>query len=116
MIDQADVDFVRIGARAVVKLDELPDATLVGKVAAVAQIDLQVAPRELADRGDLPSRVDAAGNVHPLETAYQARITLEDRPQPLRSRAAGRAKIDAGSQSLGARLWRSLEGTFQFHW
>jgi putative peptide zinc metalloprotease protein len=116
VIDQADVDFVRLGARAVVKLDELPDETLVGKVAAVAQIDLQVAPRELADRGDLPSRVDAAGNIHPLETAYQARITLEDRPQPLRSRAAGRAKIDAGSQSLGARLWRSLEGTFQFHW
>jgi putative peptide zinc metalloprotease protein len=116
VVDQADVDFVHVGARAAIKLDELPNQTLHGTVAAVAQIDLQVAPRELAERGDLPSRADASGTVHPLETAYQARITLDEQPLPLRSRAAGRAKIDAPSQSLGARLWRSLEGTFQFHW
>ena len=72
VIDQADVDFVRPGARASIKLDELPNQTLDGTVAAVAQIDLQIAPRELADRGDLPSRVDASGAVHPLETAYRS--------------------------------------------
>jgi len=116
VIDQADVDFVQPGARVSIKLDELPNSTLDGTVAAVAQIDLQVAPRELSDRGDLPSRVDASGADHPLETVYQARITFDDHSLPLRSRAAGRAKIDAASQSLWARLWRSLEGTFQFHW
>jgi putative peptide zinc metalloprotease protein len=116
LIDQADVDFVHPGAPASIKLDELPNTTLDGTVAAVAQIDLQVAPRELSDRGDLPSRVDASGADHPLETVYQARITFDDHSLPLRSRTAGRAKIDAASQSLGARVWRSLEGTFQFHW
>jgi putative peptide zinc metalloprotease protein len=116
VIDQADVDFVRPGASVAIKLDELPADTLHGKVTAVAQIDLEVAPRELADLGELPSRVDASGMVHPLETMYQARITLDEHPIPLRDRSAGRAKIDAPSQSLGARLWRSLEGTFQFHW
>ena len=107
VIDQADVDFVRPEARVSIKLDELPDRTLSGTVAAVAQIDLQVAPRELADRGDLPSRADASGEVRPLETAYQARIALDEQSLQLRNRAAGRAKIDATSQSLGARLWRS---------
>ena len=78
---------------------------------------LQVAPRELADRGDLPSRVDAAGNG---PSVWRPRIRRESRWTIARNRSAaappGRAKIDAASQSLGARLWRSLEGTFQFHW
>ena len=116
LVDQADVDFVRPGASVSIKLDELPSQTLTGKVEAIAQIDLQVAPRELADLGDLPSRVDASGVVHPLETVYQARITLDEQPIPLRDRSAGRVKIDAPSQSLGARLWRWLEATFQFRW
>lgn len=116
MIDQADVDFVHRGASVSIKLDELPNQTLAGEVATIAQIDLQVAPRELTDTGELPSRADTSGMSHPLETVYQARITLDDEPIPLRDRSAGRAKIDAGSQSLAARLYRWIEETFQFRW
>ena len=103
VIDQADVDFVRPGLGPSSSSTNCRTRLSSARWRPWRRSILQVAPRELADRGDLPSRVDAAGNVHPLETAYQARITLENRPQPLRSRAAGRAKIDAGSQSLGER-------------
>lgn len=116
MIDQTDVDFVRPGASVRIKLEELPDETLTGKVEAVAQIDMQVAPRELVDQGDLPSRTDPSGAVHPLQTFYQARISLDDLPLALRDRSAGRAKIAAPAQSLASRLGRWLEETFQFHW
>ncbi len=116
IIDQAEVDFVHPGASVSLKLDELPNQTLTGKVKAVAQIDMQVAPRELVDQGNLPSQADESGASRPLQTVYQARIMLDDLPLALRDRSAGRAKIAAPAQSLGGRLCRWLEETFQFHW
>ena len=116
VIDQADVDSVRVGQRVKVQFDESPGETLSGVVTDLAGSDLQVTPRELVARGDLPSRPDANGTLRPLEAVYQARIALDAEPFTLRSGASGRAKIIAEPQSLGRRLLRYLDRTFRLQW
>jgi hypothetical protein len=64
--------------------------------------------------GDLPSRIDEAGNPRPMSATYQARVEISPRDDLLlRSGAIGRAKISVDSASLARRLIRYLGQTFQ---
>ena len=94
VIDQADVDFVHPGAGLRSNSTNCRTRTLDGTVAAVAQIDLQVAPRELADRGDLPSRVDAFGRGpsagNRLSGPNHVRRSFAAAPQPCRRSSENR--------------------------
>jgi putative peptide zinc metalloprotease protein len=116
VVDQADIDFVHVGQRARIELDELPGQSLEGRVTDVAALDLQIVPRELVAPGGVASHVDPSGAARPLEASYQARVTLDSRPFALRSGGSGRVKIVADSQSLGRRLARYLDRTFRFQW
>ena len=73
-----------------------------------------VAPRELAAGTQLPTRVDESGVPRPLETSYQAHVTLDGVDRELLTGACGRAKILADPQSLGCRLVRYFGRTFNF--
>ncbi len=113
IIDQADVDLVQPGQSARIQLDELPGDTLSGVVTSVAELDLQVAPRELVVRGDIPTRIDETGAPRPLSASYQVRIALDAQSPLLRGGAPGRVKISTAPQSMAYRLWRYLQQTFQ---
>lgn len=114
VIDQSDVKFVRTGQRVRVQLDELPGEVILGTIREIAKNDLKVAPRELAAGAELPTRVDEFGVPRPLETSYQAHVTLDGVDHELLTGACGRAKILADPQSLGRRLYRYLSRTFNF--
>ena len=81
---------------------------------ATAEIDLKVAPRDLIDHEDLPTRTDDSGVRRLLSTAYQARVRFDKHTQPLFIGAQGRAKIDVAPRSLADRLYRYLSRTFHF--
>jgi putative peptide zinc metalloprotease protein len=114
VIDQADIQFVRSAQRVRLKLEQLPGVVLQGAIVEVSQLDLQLAPRELAAERDLPVRLDRAGVPHPASVSYQARVSLDARPQELLVGARGQAKILADPQSLGARLAHRLAQVFRF--
>lgn len=116
VIDQRDIDFVRPGLEVAIKLDELPGETLTGHIAEVAEVDLDVAPRELASRsgGELETRTDRAGRDRPMSVSYQARVAIDDPARRILPGFRGRAKIQAGSITLGAWFWRYLSETFHF--
>ena len=59
-------------------------------------------------------RVDEEGIPRPVETSYQARVTLDDHDARLLAGTRGRAKILARPQSLARRLYRYLGRTFKF--
>jgi putative peptide zinc metalloprotease protein len=113
VIDQADIDLIRVGQKVRLRLDELPDESLTGTIAAIGELDLKVAPRELVIAGDLPSRIDESGTPRPLNTSYQARVELDPERHRLQSGAPGRAKIYAEPQSIAQRLMRYLRQTFE---
>jgi putative peptide zinc metalloprotease protein len=114
LIDQSDVDLVRVGQKVQIRFDETPGRKLDGTVASIGELDLKVAPNELVVAGDLPSRIDESGNPRPISATYQARVELSPSDDfALRSGAIGRAKISVESASLARRLIRYLSQTLQ---
>ena len=114
VIDQTDIDFIRPGQRVRIQFNHLPGDALEGKILEISEIDLKIAPRDLIDHEDLPTRVDENGRRQLVSTSYQARVELEPFDRPLFVGAQGRAKIDAAPQSLALRLYRYLSRTFHF--
>jgi putative peptide zinc metalloprotease protein len=114
IVDQADVERVVVGQRAEVKLDQGAGAVVWGTVAEIAEIDTDVAPRQLAYNGELPVRKDDSGAARTVSASYQVRIALDAGHGDLRLGAPGRARIHAHGESLLGRLRSWLRGTFHF--
>ncbi|MBS0210228.1 MAG: HlyD family efflux transporter periplasmic adaptor subunit [Planctomycetes bacterium] len=113
-IEQSQIEFMRVGQRVKLRLDEFPGEFLEGTISELAEVELRVAPRELAAGGELPTRVDSQGMHRPLETHYQARVSLDESPHRARLGATGWTKISVDKQPLISRLWRFLTSTFRF--
>lgn len=113
-IDQADVEFIAIGQSVELLIDHVPDEILTGAIVDIAEINLDVAPRELIEHDEFPTRLDAEGIPRPLATAYQARVRLDPVASQLIVRATGLAKIHSPPQSAGQRLLRFFQQTFRF--
>jgi putative peptide zinc metalloprotease protein len=126
VIDQADIEFVRKGQPVEIRLEALPHQTftynpLGGRkvrlaIEEVARSDLKISPARLSAKGggELPTRTDAAGREHPLTTSYQARVPLDAPAGALLPGLCGQAKIQVGTQPLGARLYRWVARTVNF--
>jgi putative peptide zinc metalloprotease protein len=113
IVDQIDVEFIKAGQAARIQLDQWPGEILPGTITEVAEVDLKVTPRELIAHKDLPTRPDAAGVERLVNASYQARVRLDEHGARLLIDAQGRGKIDAGSMTLGRRLYRFLARTFR---
>jgi putative peptide zinc metalloprotease protein len=114
LVDEDQVAFVHAGQSVEVLLDQAPESVLRGTIADVAKIDLQEAPPELIEHGEMPSRPDASGERQPVRTYYQARVNLDSARPALLAGSTGEAKIFADPQPLGPRILRFLTGTFRF--
>jgi len=114
IVDQADVDRLALGQRAEVKLAQAAGDIINGTVTEIAEVDVDVAPTSLAKTGDVASRTDATGQVRPLSASYQVRVALDPGERTLLLGAPGRVRIHAAPQSLLARVWRRLRGSFHF--
>ncbi|NQV28759.1 MAG: HlyD family efflux transporter periplasmic adaptor subunit [Rhodopirellula sp.] len=113
-IDQGDVEFVIPGQKVELMINHVPEEVLTGEIVDIAEIDLDVAPRELIEHDEFPTRLDADGIPRPLATAYQARVRLDPVASQLIVRATGLAKIHSQPQSVGQRLLRFFRQTFRF--
>jgi putative peptide zinc metalloprotease protein len=113
-IDQADLEFVRTGQPVRLLLDQLTGRTLRGTIEELAKVDAKVIPRQFVDELDLPMREDKDGVLRPLETLYEARISIEGHNHDLVLGGHGRAKILVDPQPWSLRLWRALNKTFAF--
>jgi putative peptide zinc metalloprotease protein len=114
VLDQRDMEFVRVGQPVRVQLEQSPGRTLTGTIREVAEVDLQVAPAELLPAGSISTRADESGVQRPVSTAYQARVALDKTDAALLIGEAGQAKIDAAPLSLARRMARYLSHTFRF--
>ena len=112
-IDQNDVEFVSVGQQVELLVDHVADHKLQGTIVEIAEVDLSIAPRELLEHPDFPTRLGTDGVARPVSTAYQARVRL-DGDESLQLRGTGRAKINALPMSLASRVRRFLSRTFRF--
>ncbi len=116
VVDQSDVDLVKVNDEADIKIDSARLETFSGRIAQVSEMDMKVTPEQLARQvgGGLDTEMDASGRLKPVSTSYQARIPLDDVKVPLRPGYRGHAKVYVGWKSLGWRLYRFLARTFRF--
>lgn len=114
LVDEDQVALVRAGQAVRLLVDQFPENTLEGTIVELARLDLQEAPPELIERGELAWRQDQADQGQPLRTYYQARVQLTTTDARLLAASTGLARISVAPQSLGARAWRFLAGTFRF--
>jgi len=120
VIDQADIEFVRVGQRVKIKLDARPHESSEGTIAEISQSDLKVASHRLSTRakGELPTKTDPhTGVERPQSPSYQARVPLDEPEGRAQIGLRGRAKIYMDRplwQTLGARAWRLVTRTFNF--
>jgi putative peptide zinc metalloprotease protein len=115
-VPQEEMDFVQPGQRVQIFLQQLPGDDLAGQIDHIASEELKAVPDRLASRtgGTLATRTAAGGYEQPLGVVYQASVPIDDATGTLFVGGTGIAKIHAGWQPLGQRLWRSLCRTFRF--
>jgi putative peptide zinc metalloprotease protein len=116
-IDQGDIELVAEDQRAKLNFDAIPGTTYEGTVHDIAESKMDATPQSLTHQagGGLAARTDQAGIARPLSSTYVARVSIDNSDDLLRVGMRGRAKIRAGYQSLGGRLWRYLARTFHFY-
>ncbi len=113
VIDQAEVDFVRVGQPVRLRLDQLSRQFLTGEITEIAELDMDLVPRELLGEKQLAARTDRAGQVRPLSTGYQARVRIDDHRETLSIGATGLAKVEVERQTLARLLYRYLRRTLR---
>ena len=112
MVNQDDINLVRVGQPVRLLWNELSGEVLSGEIVELAALDLETLPREAVVRLHLPARATASGVIRPVGTWYQARVRLDvDAAQPPRG-SAGVAKILVEPQSVFSRAVRWVEQTF----
>jgi putative peptide zinc metalloprotease protein len=115
-IPQEEMDFVHAGQEVELFLAQTPGQRLRGQIAHIAAEQLKSVSPRLSTRGggDLATKTTEDGREAPLAVVYQASVPLDDPSGELVFGGTGRAKIHAGWQPLGQRLWRGLCQTFRF--
>jgi putative peptide zinc metalloprotease protein len=114
VVDQSDIELVRVGQPVRIWLKQLPGGNLSGAVAQISDSQLESAPAAIVADGGLPVVRDESGSARPASASFQVRVSIDpqDRTVPLRS--TGSASIAVQPQSLGRRIYRYLAATFRF--
>ncbi|MFP6576125.1 MAG: HlyD family efflux transporter periplasmic adaptor subunit, partial [Pirellulaceae bacterium] len=117
IIDQADIELVKMGQPVEIQLELYPSKIYHSKIRKLALVPMTESPINVASQsgGQLGSQVDATGTVRPISTSYQAIASLHDTKGLTQIDVRGQAKIRAGRRSLGQRLYRYVARTFHFY-
>jgi len=117
IVDQADVDLIRLGRRAWVKIYGRSETTYLSEVSEIAKRSRDEIPPELSHDagGEIAAKADPkTGVVKPQTAVYEAIIPIENPSLTLQPGLRGFAKIDGGTSTFGWWLWRLYFKTFNF--
>ena len=121
LVDQNTVESVRPGQAVRLRFLSSPGVMREGRVEEIASVRAEVVPRELSVTQLVPVRHTSVGPA-PAELSYEVRVRLLDetssgsRSMSVTLYSPGKARIDCGSRSLAARIWRLLRNTFSADW
>lgn len=115
-IDQGDIEFIRDQQQVKLILNQLPGQAFDSTIAHVSPSKMNTVPKSLSSRhgGDIVVTSDKDGNDVPQSTRYFVKVHFESQGQTFLVGGTGIAKIDAGTITVGRRLWRLMKQTFHF--
>ena len=117
IIDQSDIDLIRIGRKAWIKIYGNAETTYRGRVSQISPHKRDEVSTELSNMagGEVASKPDPkTGIAKPITAVYEVIIPLENPNLELEPGLRGFAKIDGGSHSLASWLWRWWNKLFNF--
>ncbi len=117
ILDQGDIDIIKDGNRAWVKIYGDSEQTWRSKVGEIAKRNRDEIPPELSNAagGEIATKPDPKTNASkPLTAVYEVVIPIDNANQYLHPGQRGFAKIDGGTHRLGWWLYRLLAKTFHF--
>ncbi len=118
VIDQGDIEYVKVGDQVEIMLEKLPGVRIRGEIAVIAEDPLEAAPEAISAKagGDLQTRTDqASGTEKPTNTSYVAKVPLDYQDSRILLGTRGEAKIHAGDTTVGGVVYRYLRQTFTFN-
>jgi len=104
-----------LNQRMELKLHPFPDRTLIGKVDEIEMQPVSSLAVQLSTRagGEVPTKPD--GSDEPARASYRVRMLLDnDADCSMRIGMTGLGKVHVERQTLGYRLWRLFNETFNF--
>jgi putative peptide zinc metalloprotease protein len=117
IVDQADIDLIRLGSRAWLKIYGRAETTYLSAVSEIAKRSRDEIPPELSHvaGGEIAGKADPkTGAVKPQTAVYEAIIPIENPNLTLQPGLRGFAKIDGGTHTFGWWLYRLFHKTFHF--
>ena len=117
IIDQGDIDLVRVGRRSWMKIYGGSEMTWVSRVGEIAKRNRDDVPPELSNNsgGEIATKQDPkSGQAKPISAVYEVIIPIDNPNLALQPGQRGFAKIDGGTHTLGWWLWRLITKTFHF--
>ncbi len=116
VIDQSDIDLVKVGDEVELMLESARLNSVTGQIAKISDSEMTESPENLAlqSGGNLNTAQDETGKVRPISTSYQATVPIEAKHVPMRASYRGKAKVHLEWKSLGWRLYRFCLKTFNF--
>jgi putative peptide zinc metalloprotease protein len=117
ILDQSDIDLVRLNSRAWIKIYGDSETTFRSRVGEIAKRNREDVPPELSNTagGEIATKQDAkTGQAKPLNAVYEVIVPIDNTQLLLHPGQRGFAKIDGGTHTFGWWLWRLITKTFHF--
>ena len=97
-------------------VNQVPCETFESEIKLVTPNEMRDTPRALSSKhgGDIVTTTDRTGMEIPTSTKFLVKVDLKNKNELIVPGSTGVAKIRAGSQTVGRRIWRLASRTFQF--
>jgi putative peptide zinc metalloprotease protein len=116
LVNQSDVELVRVGQQVSLVADLYPGERFAGKIVELSATNADELPHELMPRDKALFHTDRHGDHQLVGTWYLARVQLDPSAKPLLISTTGDARIYVVPQSLAHRMVRWLAATFRVKW
>jgi putative peptide zinc metalloprotease protein len=116
VVDQADVQLLKVDQKVRLALRHVPGRLLSGRVREISRLDSEELPPQILAERMVPLHRAASGKLQPTGTYYQVVISLEAGDEPLVPGGIGWARIQVAPQPLWLRAYRGLRGTLRTPW
>jgi len=115
-VDQTDIEFVQPKQLVELQLRQHPLKLYRSTIEEFVPVKMKETPRTLSSKngGDIVSTVNDEGQQVPASTTYMLTVPIEIEDDIVIDGGTGVAKIYAGRQTVGKRIWRLLCHTFRF--
>ena len=115
-VDQSDIEYVENGQVVELLPYTMPWKSFLAETQSIAITKMKSVPKGLSSQfgGDLVTTRDDNGVTVPHSATFQISVPFEIENRLIVDGSTGKAKILAGSQTIGQRFWRLAQKTFRF--